>query len=274
MLFASKVLEMTELVDDAANEVAGHRVPNLRRLWDLGLPRHPVLDAARFLDDPESTIPSASVCLNDALSMLEEARFALVEGFRQVTQYRGKSPPNEPSAVFFGKFYGADVALRLYAAGELLANAILKMVPILEGELAPYRKDRTSLQAAVADLMLTQKPEHPISNAIRKLGTSVEWRRTVGYRNLWVHEQAPLVDGMGLAFKRDKQAYHKFSYGNRTHYVWTIGGGDQPEISVDELLGFVCCASCLVADALAGIAEYYVSLLPDSVVSRGADNPA
>lgn len=264
---------MSGAVDDAANEVAGHRVPNLRRLWDLGLPRHPVLDAAHFLDDPESTIPSASVCLNDALSTLEEARFALVEGFRKVTHYRSKSPPNEPAAVFFGKFYGADVALRLYAAGEHMANAILRMLAILEGDLAPYRKGRISLQAAVADFMLTQKPEHSVSNIIRKLGTSGEWKRTVDYRNLWVHEQAPLVHGMGLAFKRDKQAYHKISYGSRTHYVWTIGGGDKPEISVDELLGFVCSASCLVEDALAGIAGYYLGLLANPVMPRAPDNP-
>ena len=263
--FTLRLKHMGDVLDEAANEVAGHKVPNLRGLYELGLPRHPTLDAMHFLNDPESAIPSASVCLNDALHMLEEARFALIEGFKQLAHYREKSPPNEPAAVFFGRFYGADVALRLYAAGEHIANAIVKMLAVAEDELAACRKNRISLQAMVADFMRSEKPGHLISNAIQKLGTSREWKSTMDYRNLWVHEQAPLVSGIGLTFKRGKQAWHKISQARGTGYELTFGGGDEPEISVDELLEFVCVASCLVEDLLAAIAGYYLGLLPASV---------
>ena len=111
-----------------------------------------------------STIPIASVCLQDATSALEEARYALFEALAHIVWHREKcEPPNETFAVFFGKFYADDAALRIYAAGEHLANAIINMLEITK-EVSDFkrskpakRKNVVSQQAIVGNYLIANQ---------------------------------------------------------------------------------------------------------------------
>lgn len=256
------------MIDDALNVVDGRPIPDLEGLHNkFELPRHPRLDAMCFLSDPESRVPRAAVCLNDCYHTLAEARYALLQGFRQLEHYRGKEPPSEPSAVFFGQFYGSDAALRLYSAGEHLANAIIEALDIPPSLLSLYQKNRISLQGVVAEFLSKGNPSHVIATAVGKLGTSDEWKQAVKYRNLWVHEQAPPLAGMGLVFKRGKDYWQKVG---SKDYQLGIGGGDKPDQSVDDLLELVRAASCLFTDVLVVVLEHYMNLLAQAA-ARSSD---
>src|SRR2546422_912961 len=104
-------------------------LPNVLDVRTASLNLQPDLISMGF--PPGSTVPVATVCLQDATSALEEARYALLEALAHIVWYSEKcEPPNETLAVFFGKFYADDAALRMYAAGEHLANAIINMLEI------------------------------------------------------------------------------------------------------------------------------------------------
>ena len=259
---------LIEVIDDAANMVDGRPIPDLYRLHKLGLPRWPPGDSMHFLDDPGNEVQLASVCLNDCYHMFSKAHYALLEGFRRLEHYRRKEPPNEPSAVFFGQFYGADVALRLYAAGEHLANSIVKILGIDNGALSRYRKNRVSLQATVAEFLRDNVPNHPLSVAVKRLGGSEEWRGAVEYRNDWVHEQAPLVSGTGLVFKRGKQIWRQQTQDGSTAWTLAFGGGDAPELSVNDLLEKVRAAGCLFESMFVAVATGYQELLSTATAPK------
>lgn len=254
---------MFEKFDDSTNQVFGHAIPDLERIWGLGFPLTPTGASIPFLDDPESEIPMAAQCLDDALEMLCEARYALLQAFTQVAHYRQKKPkPNDGAAEFFGKFYAADVSLRLYAAAQHLEQGIVAMLGLDKKTLKRSRKkDRNSLWSAVADYLRSEIPSHPVSVAVAKLYSSKEWGKTIGYRNDWVHSQPPLVGGIGLVFKRGKKRWRKHEQDGQTAYILTGGGGDQPELSLDDLLEFVRAASCKFTDAMVIVCGWYVNLV-------------
>ena len=90
---------------------------------------------------PESNIPEASVCLQDAVHTFREARYALYEVFAHKVWYlEKKDPPDEKTAIFFRRFYIDDAALRLYSAGEHLANGIINMLEIKYSDLKDFKK--------------------------------------------------------------------------------------------------------------------------------------
>ena len=259
------------MIDDAANSVGGRSIPDLERLHRLGLPRWPPGDAMVFHYEPMSDVPLAAVCLNDAYYMVAEARYALLEGFRNVEHYRRKQPSNGPTAAWMGQYYASDVALRLYAAGEHLASAIMQMLKIDRLEFERYekagKKGRASRQTVVAKFLKAQMSNQAISAAVVNLGMSVAWAKTVEYRNLWVHMQPPLISGMGLAYQRGKKYWSEFTDKGSRGYELRFGGGDKPELSVDELLERVREASCTFMDAFVTVAEYYNALLTQAVAS-------
>lgn len=206
---------------------------------------------------PESTIPIASVCLRDAVNTLADATYALHEVFAHRKWYLEKrDPPIEDAAIHFSRYYADDVALRLYAAGEHLANAILAMLEIDRQVLKPYKVDKGSLQAAVGQYMKKQQPQHPIAELIWTLKESEEWGMTRKYRDTWVHEQPPTVEGMGIVYERRKRW-------ERTETTIGLrgGGGDKPQYSVEEIIRFVNRALFLFADTLTAVVQFYIGTL-------------
>lgn len=212
----------------------------------------------RFHNDPQSRVPFAAPCLNDSYYMLCEARYALIEGFSQVRQNRAKVPPDEWHAAFFGQFYGADVTLRLYAAGEHLANAIIQILALDRAALNDFRKNgRSSLQSVLAKFLASKFPQHLTFRAVQKLAGSKDWKWSMNYRNDWVHEQAPQVRGLGIQFKRDEEYWREGRDSGGTWYEIGFGGHDAPDLSVDDLLEYARGAACDFTEALTAIAANY-----------------
>jgi len=122
---------------------------------------------------------------------VEEATYAFHEILAHRKWYLEKrEAPNELTAIFFSKFYADDVALRLYSAGEHLANALLFMLEVSKHDLDRYKKkNRISLQVVVGHYLINEYPNDPVTKAILKLVKSKGWLKTIKYRNDWVHNQ-------------------------------------------------------------------------------------
>ena len=211
---------------------------------------------------PQSTIPIAAICFQDVTSTLQEVRYALYESLSHLVWYREKiEDPNERLAVFFSRFYADDAALRLYATGEHLARAIVSMLEISNQELMESRKTAgrdgiASEQATVGKYLKAVQPNHSVTAAILKLVGPVEWRKTIAYRNEWVHSKPPIIEGRGIEYERRNRL--KVSAG---HIGISVGGGDQPRYSIEDLLGFIRPASWLFAETTNTILQYYLELL-------------
>ncbi len=209
---------------------------------------------------PESNVPLASVCLQDAVDTYEGARYALHEVFAHRIWYlEKKEPPNKEAAIFFSRFYVDDAALRLYAAGEHLANGIIMMLEIDHRELRQYKNKRISQQSSVGHFLLEQKAGHPITEAVRSLLDSKEWCAARGYRDKWVHEQPPTVKGLGIVYKRGRR--WKDSPTGKGHILSFSGKGDTPEYSIDTLVGLTQRALFRFSDTLTSVIKFYVDLL-------------
>lgn len=217
-----------------------------------------------------STIPIASVCLQDATSALMEARYALFEALAHIVWYREKrEPSNETLAVFFGKFYADDTALRIYAAGEHLANAIETMLEV-EKEVSDFKRSNlaksrnvVSKQALVGIYLIENYPDHEITKAIRRLKESIDWKKTRKYRDDWVHGKPPIISGMGIEYeRRNRLIVSADSVGV------SIGGGDEAHHSVEDLLGFMKPALFLLTETITEIVDYYVDFLNKNQKTR------
>lgn len=214
---------------------------------------------------PGSRIPIASVCLQDVTSTLEEVRHALFEALAYILWYRERNdPPNDHLAVFFGRFYLDDAALRLYAAGEHLAEAIVCMLEIDKDGLRKYRKtgrpdDLGSQQSALGKFLKAEMSAHPITKAISELINSTEWLPTIKYRDVWVHRKPPIVEGMGISYERRNRL--KVSDTG----VWvSLGGGDAPEYTVDQLIALVRPAALQFTQTATQVIEYYIRMVNET----------
>ena len=199
-----------------------------------------------------------------------EARYALFEALAHIVWYREKrEPSNETLAVFFGKFYADDTALRIYAAGEHLANAIENMLEV-EKEVSDFKrsnlaksKNVVSKQAIVGLYLIANHPNHRITNAVRRLKDFDGWRKTRDYRDDWVHGKPPIISGMGIEYeRRNRLIVSADSVGV------SIGGGDEAHYSVEDLLGFMKPALFLLTETITEIVDYYVDFLNTNQKTR------
>lgn len=252
-------------LDDATLEAIDHQLPDFHQLRHTVRYLSPDFISAKF--GPSSTIPAAAACLQDTLNTLSEARYALHETLAHRVWYLEKSEPrNDLAAIFYTRFYADDIALRLYSASEHLAEAIKNMIEITKQELAPYEAKRVSRQSTVGHYLLKEKPGHPVTAAISQLKELKEWEKTIQYRGEWVHSQPPLIDGLGIAYKRG-QRWRLSASGDQ--YMLSLGGGDEPVYSVEDLVNFVRPALFKFTDTVRTIVDYYVGLLKARGVTVG-----
>lgn len=225
------------------------KLPDLSPLWRGVGPIDP--ESVSLVFPHKSSVPEASVCLVDTVNVLAEARYAVHEALACRFYYeQSVSPPNPIGAVFFARFYLDDAALRLYAAGEHLANAVICMLEI-DRRTLPRRK-RTSLQATVARLLRTMHHERSVTLAINELGSAPEWLKTICYRNSWVHQQPPTMAGLGIVFRRGRRWK-----GN----VLRVGGGDKPKLTIDDLSKQVVAALHQAVQCATTIVRVYRGML-------------
>jgi hypothetical protein len=188
--------------------------------------------------NPSSAVPVAAVCLNDTRTSVEEACYGFEEALAHLIWYREKSPtkPNEPAAVFYARFYATATASALYAAGEHIADAVLDMLEIDRCKLV---SDEKSLQSKVVQYLQQELPAHDISSAVRALGSSEHWRKTMTFRHRWVHSQPATVAGLGIVHTRSKKWETFTGEDGSFRHVLRVGGGDTPEYTIDEIIRFV-----------------------------------
>lgn len=185
---------------------------------------------------PNSTVPAASTCFHDVQNTLAETRAALFECYAHAIYYRVvAAPPDEYMAVFYERYYANDVAYRLYAAAEHLAAAIEAMLEISPQALKPHRGRRTSRQAVLAAYLQAEKREHPVTDAVRRLGQSRDWQEAMTLRAALVHEQPPLLQGTGIVYERGPRWKATSGGGQRL----SIGGGDKPTLSTETIVDFL-----------------------------------
>jgi hypothetical protein len=210
---------------------------------------------------PGSRIPTAAVCLDDAMHAFTEARYALGESFAEDLWYRTKSdPPNEMNANFFGKFFADDMALRVYSAMEHFAEAIVFMLEIDEARLKPYEPGRVSRAAIIGNFLANEMPGHPLTEAAVSLMESASYRFTRDYRNEWVHSQPPAVKGLGISYRRvDRWRIAK--QGEKEVRFMTFGGGDEPRHTLGELQQNFLEALWSVSGFATKVVEFYLELL-------------
>jgi hypothetical protein len=182
--------------------------------------------------DPESDIPVASVCLLDALRTMGAARYALFESHAHGIYYREvASSPEEMMAVWFEQFYVQDAAHRLYGAAEDIAEALIMMLEIDSARLKTFKGQGSSQQRAVGKLLLKDHRGLALAGSIKALLDSAAWTETMNYRGRLVHEQPPLVGGLGIVHRRQRR-WRKTEQGGR--YL-AFGGGDPPEFDIAAL---------------------------------------
>lgn len=233
-------------------------LPSITDLRKATLTLQPDIISMRF--PPGSAIPIAAVCLQDVTSTMEEVRYALFESLAHLVWHREKAqPPHEVFAVFFGRFYADDAALRLFTAREHLTEAIICMLEISNEDLKAYRKLGSARkdQLSVLEVGLTNdKPDHPVAEAIGKLFKSEHWPRTMRYRNEWVHSKPPILKGTGICYERR----NRLQISDSSIGV-SIGGGDEPRYSIEDLLDFIKPAFFCFVEAASLIVGFYFELL-------------
>jgi hypothetical protein len=237
-----------EIYQSVSNEL-----PNIEALKrQIGL-LSPEFISVKFKSD--SNFPIAAVCFQDASRTLSESRYALVEALAHKVWYLEKvNPKDEYNAIFFTRFYSDDVALRLYSAAEHLAKAVVFMLDIQDEKLQQTRTG--SRFTSVRKILLETYSDHIITKNIDELYRSREWKTTIKYRDTWVHNQPPIIDGTGMVFERKR----RWSVSGKVSKMG-LGAGDEPKYAIDDLLSFVKPALFQYTEKLACIVEFYVSEL-------------
>jgi hypothetical protein len=210
------------------------------------------------------TIPIAGVCLHDAISTLEAARFAMFEALAHEVWYSQQATDvnHQPSpAWWYQRFFADDAVLRMYAVAEDMAEAIIYMLNVKDADLAPYKKRYTSQQTIVGNYLRKKSRDHELTGVIKQLASNREWRWTRVYRDRWVHEQPPLMEGFGIRFKRKPrwQPVEGASVPQKTMYIGS--SGDPPDYTVEQLVTNARGALTAVAETTRSVSLYFVQVL-------------
>ncbi|TES88129.1 MAG: hypothetical protein E3J94_08560 [Desulfobacteraceae bacterium] len=190
--------------------------------------------------NPETKIDIAAVCLRDSVDVACDVVYALRKAYENLIWYREQDPdaPKEMEACRFAKFFADDAALRLYASGEHIAHFLIHFLDIPADNIRPYKKSNASISSAVGKYLNATSDNQDISQHINSLLNEGSWQKTIDYRNHWVHEQPPLMEGQGIVYER-KSRLKKTEKG----YSVGITLGDKPKYTIDSLLSMVTSAT-------------------------------
>lgn len=242
---------MPNFIDKETYQLATQRLPNIDLLKRKIVFLNADLISLKFKSD--NNFPIASVCFQDANRILSEAWYALLESFAHKIWFFEKSiPPDEITGVFFARYYADDTALRLYSAAEHLAKAIVYIFNIDDESI---KKNRAGSRFGTVRKFLTEnESSHLISQTIDKLYLSDNWKKAITYRDSWVHNQPPIIDGLGTVFQRK----HRWQKTEDNTSTLGISAGDESQYSIDNLLDMIQPALVDYAETLNITVDFYV----------------
>jgi len=178
---------------------------------------------------PSSQIPEAIVCLQDAAQYTIEARYAMHEAIASVRWFREDyDPPDERQAIWVGRFYLDNVALRLYSAAEHLANFIKKYMAI-----TLKCKKGESLATRIGKYLSKNYPNHQITQYVEQLMKIPSWDIICTYRNKWVHDKRPIIKAPWISYERRKRWEEQ---GDGSSILPLNVAGDSAEYTIEELI--------------------------------------
>jgi hypothetical protein len=233
------------------------KLPQLNSVMSTVLRFSPDLISVRFSSD--SSIPVASVCLRDTVDVLCDVKFALFEAFAHKVWFENYEVQSKRWAgAHLARFFADDAALRLYSAGLHLDAGLNNIFEISSKHVSKRgkRKRTNHRLVAMSDYLDKEKPNTKITESIKDLIASTDWNAAVDYRNKWVHNQPPLISGVGIVYERR----NRWIISDDAIAV-TFGGGDEPHYSVEGLLEFVQRATLLFSDVVTEAINLYVELL-------------
>jgi len=232
-------------------------IPDLTCVSGLITPLSPDFIAGQF--PHESKVPIAAVCLDDARQRMSEINLALHEFHAHRIWYRSKKkPPDLITATWLERFFLDDAALRIYAAWQHLILALRRMEGISKQDLKRYRPTRGVPRSSVSLYLEHERPQLGVSTRVSIFECSPSWSFVVNYRNTWVHEQPPTIEGLGMVFHRERR-WKPLPDGSGMRLA--IGGGDKPKHTIDDLHKNFDQAARGFIDALRAAAERYHEIL-------------
>jgi len=249
-------MSMRGTLSEAKLREISSRLPQLDARFPLATFPTPLIDLHDLTHSGHFGI--ALACLSDAGFRLQEMHLGLNEAYACLSWYREEAPQQQDvEAVLTSRFYVDHVALLLYAAAEDIAAFVINYLEC-EADYTNFaqtqRHARVTSNAAKVGMYMTQRhPTHDITNAILTLRQVPQWDQALEYRNKWVHEQPPLVEGLGMQFNRISRISP-----DGTSIIF--GGGAPPEYTVDQLLE-------IMHQATAAFASCFSQLL-DLVIQR------
>jgi hypothetical protein len=141
------------------------------------------------------------------------------------------------------------VTLLMYAAQEDISFCIANYYQI---NIEKYKRI-SSNAGKVAFYLSREMKGHKITELVLSLHNNTDWRKCIEYRNKWVHEKPPIIEGLVNEFPR--MAYRVSNESGRKN-ITIIGG--TPLYSIDQFLGIAINAANALSVALSGIAEIII----------------
>lgn len=140
--------------------------------------------------------------LVDGWHMLNQARLALVEADACKIFYE-EIQPEVTESRYRCRFYLDDAALRLCSSCEHLLHFAIRYwnLPVARRKV---RDDKGPTPLLVRVIQASEKSPLPevrlsVAKPLRNLRSNKHWIECVKYRNAWVHNELPAVDGLGCA---------------------------------------------------------------------------
>ena len=250
---------MREKLSGASSEAINRMLPELPDDWSEVT--FPELSPFLFNDlDSEGTTHMSLVCLRDAFDRSQSARYCLFEAYACLKWYREEKQDiseesKEVFAVHFGKFFAEYNFLFLYAIGEDIAEFILNFLT-KKAEFQSWKKDPankkirsgTSGASAVGIYMASEFPSHEITKIILKLRDNHAWKKAMKYRNTWVHDKPPIVEGLGIQYNRKSRIFNESGAKGFGIGVWS-----KHDYTVDEIITIAQGATVACVGALSDL---------------------
>lgn len=227
---------------------------------------------------PKSPLPKAAVCIKDCMDTLFGVLHAMssaLEHYKLSKKY--KRQENIIGQYFLTKYYCDDVALRLYSAQEHLSNSIILLFKIDNSSLNFGQNKRGGFAGKLANLLKQKFPTDIITIKLNNLGKNKDWQTIIKYRNDWVHNQPPLIDGLGLQYKRIdrwqkskrietpetvKKVVPKIE--NEPIYQLTLTvDGDEKDFTLEQLLNICLNSFTQFVDLFDKVVDFYHSEFKD-----------